>query len=31
MATKFAPPYIIVFMAKLEEEILGKAELKPYL
>ena len=26
--TKFAPPYSILFMAELEEEILRKAELK---
>ena len=28
---KFAPPYSILFMAELEEEILRKAEYKPYL
>ena len=27
---KFAPPYSILFMAELEEEILRKAEFKPY-
>ena len=29
--TKFAPPYSILFMAELEDEIRGKAEFKPYL
>ena len=29
--TKFTPPYIIPFMAELEEEILREVELKPYL
>ena len=29
--TKFAPPYSILFMAELEEEILRKAEFKLYL
>ena len=29
--TKFAPPYSILFMAELEEEIIRKAEFKPYL
>ena len=28
---KFAPPYSILFMAELEEEILSEIELKPYL
>ena len=28
---KFVPPYSILFMAELEEEILRKAEFKPYL
>ena len=28
---KFAPPYSILFMAELEEEILMEVELKPYL
>ena len=31
IGTKFAPPYSILFMAELEEEILSKIELKPYL
>ena len=31
MGTKFAPPYSILFMVELEEEILRKAEFKPYL
>ena len=31
IGTKFAPPYSILFMAELEEEILQKAEFKPYL
>ena len=31
IGTKFAPPYSILFMAELEEEILRKAEFKPYL
>ena len=31
IGTKFAPPYSILFMVELEEEILGKAEFKPYL
>ena len=30
-ATKFAPPYSILFMVELEEEILRKAEFKLYL
>ena len=29
IGTKFAPPYSILFMTKLEEEILRKAEFKP--
>ena len=29
--TKFAPPYSILFMAEVEEQILRKAEFKPYL
>ena len=28
---KFAPPYSILFMTELEEEILSEIELKPYL
>ena len=28
--TKFAPPYLILFMEELEEEILQKPEFKPY-
>ena len=31
IGTKFAPPYSILFMTKLEEEILREVELKPYL
>ena len=31
IGTKFAPPYSILFMAELEEEILRKAKFKPYL
>ena len=31
IGTKFALPYSVLFMAELEEEILGKAEFKPYL
>ena len=31
IGTKFAPPYSILFIAELEEEILRKAEFKPYL
>ena len=31
IGTKFAPPYSILFMAELEEEILSETELKPYL
>ena len=31
IGTKFAPPYSILFMAELEEEILREKELKPYL
>ena len=31
IVTKFAPPYSILFIAELEEEILRKAEFKPYL
>ena len=31
IGTKCAPPYSILFMAELEEEILWKAEFKPYL
>ena len=31
IGTKFAPHYSILFMAELEEEILGKAEFKSYL
>ena len=31
IGTKFAPPYSILFMAELEEEILSEIELKPYL
>ena len=30
IGTKFAPPYSILFMAELEEEILSEIELKPY-
>ena len=29
--TKFSPPYSVLFMAELEEEILREVELKPYL
>ena len=31
IGTKFAPPYSILFMVVLEEEILSKIELEPYL
>ena len=31
IGAKFAPAYSILFMAKLEEEILSEIELKPYL
>ena len=31
IGTKFEPPHSILFMAELEEEILRKAEFKPYL
>ena len=31
IGTTFAPPYSILFMAELEEEILREMELKPYL
>ena len=31
IGTKFAPPYSILFMAELEEEILREIELNPYL
>ena len=31
IGTKFAPPYSILFMAELEEEILQKGEFKTYL
>ena len=31
IGTKFVPPYLILFMEELEEEILLKAEFKPYL
>ena len=31
IGAKFAPPYSILFMAELEEEILRKTEFKPYL
>ena len=31
IGTKFAPPYSILFMAELKEEILREVELKPYL
>ena len=31
IVTKFAPPYSILFMAELEEEMLSEIELKPYL
>ena len=31
IGTKFAPPFSILFMAKLEEEILSEIELKQYL
>ena len=31
IGTKFAPPYSILFMAELEENVLENAELKPYL
>ena len=31
VGTKFAPPYSILLMAELEEEILREVELKPYL
>ena len=29
--TKFAPPYIILFMAELEEKVLEKVDNKPHL
>ena len=31
IGTQFAPPYSVLFMAELEEEILSEIELKPYL
>ena len=31
IGTKFAPPYSILFMAELEEEIIKESEYKPYL
>ena len=31
VGTKFGPPYSILFMAELKEEILREVELKPYL
>ena len=31
ISTKFAPPYSILFMTELEEEILSEIKLKPYL
>ena len=31
IGTKFAPPYSILFMAELEEEIIKELEYKPYL
>ena len=31
IGTKFAPPYSILFMTELEEEILREVKLKPYL
>ena len=31
IGTKFAPPYSILFMAELEEEVLSEIELNPYL
>ena len=31
ISTKFAPPYSILFMAELEEEIIKESEYKPYL
>ena len=31
IGTKFAPPYSMLFMGELEEEILSEIELKPYL
>ena len=31
IGTKFAPPYSILFMTELDEEILREIELKPYL
>ena len=31
IGTKFAPPYSILFMAELEEEIVKESECKPYL
>ena len=31
IGTKFAPPYRILFMTEIEEEILSEIELKPYL
>ena len=31
IGTKLAPPYSILFMAEMEEKIIGKAKFKPYL
>ena len=31
IGTKFGPPYSILFMAELEEDILREIEFKPYL
>ena len=31
IGTKFAPPYSVLFMAELEEEIIKESEYKPYL
>ena len=31
IGTKFAPPYSILFMAELEEDIIKESEYKPYL
>ena len=31
IGTKFAPPYSILFMAELKEEVLQKIDFKPYL
>ena len=31
IGTKFAPPYSILFMPELEEEIIKQSEYKPYL